>query len=71
MTQQNSSKSKYDSVEQLKKLFSHGYVVNRSSYPSTRDETSSIMIDFIQSKHREDCLISSLSGKKEKGEIVE
>jgi hypothetical protein len=40
-------------------------------YPPTRDGTSSIMIDFIQSKHREDCLLSSLSGKKEKGEIVE
>ena len=70
MMQQNSSKSKH-SVEQLKKLFSHGYEVNRISYPPTRDGTSSIMIDFIQSKHREDCLLSSLSGKKEKGEIVE
>ena len=84
--QQNSSKSKYDSVEQLKKLFSHGYVVNRISYPSTSDGTSSIMIDLIQPKYREECLLtvfgeeaaalsgfvkSSLSDKKEKGEIVE
>ena len=84
--QQNSSKSKYDSVEQLKKLFSHGYVVNRISYPPTSDGTSSIMIDLIQPKYREECLLtvfgeeaialsgfvkSSLSDKKEKGEIVE
>ena len=83
--QQNSSKSKYDSIEQLKKLFSHGYVVNRISYPSTSDGTSSIMIDLIQPKYREECLLtvfgeaialsgfvkSSLSDKKEKGEIVE
>jgi hypothetical protein len=27
--QQNFSKSKYDSIEQLKKLVRHGYVVNR------------------------------------------
>jgi hypothetical protein len=84
--QQNSSKSKYDSVEQLKKLFSHGYVVNRISYPPTSDRTCSIMIDLIQPKYREECLLtvfgeeavalsrfvkSSLSDKNEKGEIVE
>jgi hypothetical protein len=84
--QHNSSKSKYDSVEQLKKLFSRGYVVNRISYPPTSDGTSSIMIDLIQPKYREECLLtvfgkeavalsgfvkSLLSNKKEKGEIVE
>ncbi len=83
--QQNSSKSKYDSIEQLKKLFIHGYVVNRISYPPTSDETSSIMIDLIQPKYREECLLtvfgeeavalsgfvkSSLLGKNEKGKIV-
>jgi hypothetical protein len=31
--QHNSSKPKFDSIEQLKKLFRHGYVVNRISYP--------------------------------------
>jgi hypothetical protein len=84
--QQNSSKSKYDSIEQLKKLFSQGYVVNRISYPPTSDGTSSIMIDLTQPEHGEECLLavfgeeavelsefvkSSLSNKKEKGEIVE
>jgi hypothetical protein len=84
--QQNSSKSKYNSIVQLKKLLRHGYVVNRISYPPTSDGTSSIMIDFIQSKYREECLLtvfgeeavalsrfvkSSLLGKNEKGEIVE
>jgi hypothetical protein len=54
----NSSKSKYDSIEQLKKLFNHGYVVNHISYPPTSDGTSSIMIDLIQSKYREECLLT-------------
>jgi hypothetical protein len=54
----NSSKSKYDSIEQLKKLFNHGYVVNHISYPPTSDGTSSIMIDRIQSKYREECLLT-------------
>jgi hypothetical protein len=84
--QQNSYKPKFDSIEQLKKLFRHGYVVNRISYPPTSDGMSSIMIDLIQPKYREECLLtvfgeeavalsgfvkSSLSDKKEKGEIVE
>jgi hypothetical protein len=54
----NSSKSKYDSIEQLKKLFNHGYVVNHISYPPTSDGTSSIMINLIQSKYREECLLT-------------
>jgi hypothetical protein len=84
--QQNSSKSKYDSIEQLKKLFGQGYVVNRISYPPTSDGTSSIMIDLTQPESSEECLLavfgeeavelsrfvkSSLLGKDEKGEIVE
>jgi hypothetical protein len=84
--QQNSSKPKYDSIEQLKKLLRHRYAVNRISYPPTSDGTSSIMIDLIQSKYREECLLtvfgeeavalsgfvkSLLLGRKEKGEIVE
>jgi hypothetical protein len=84
--QENSSKSTYDSVEQLKKLLSHGYVVNRISYPPTSDGTSSIMIDLIQPQYHEECLLtvfgkeavalsgfvkSLLSDKKKKGEIVE
>jgi hypothetical protein len=120
--QQNSSKSKYDSIEQLKKLFKHGYVINHISHPPTSDlfkhgyvinhishpptsdlfkhgyvinhishpptsdATSSIMINFIQPKYREECLLivfgeetvalsgfvkSSLLGKNEKGEILE
>jgi hypothetical protein len=81
--QQNYSNSKYDSIEQLKKLLRHGYVVNHISYPPTSDGTSSIMIDLTQSKYREECLLTvfgeeavALSGfvkssLKEKGEIVE
>ena len=84
--QQNSPKSKYDSIEQLKKLFGQRYVVSRISYPPTSDGTSSIMIDLTQPEHSEECLLavfgeeavvlseyvkSSLSNKKEKGEIVE
>ncbi|MDQ3839073.1 MAG: hypothetical protein M3297_07380 [Thermoproteota archaeon] len=79
--QQNSSKSKYDSIEQLKMLFSQGYIVNRISYPPTSDRTLSIMIDLLQPKYNEECLLtvfgeeavalsgfvkSSLSDKKEK-----
>jgi hypothetical protein len=74
--QQNSSKSKYDSIEQLKKLFKHGYVINHISHPPTSDlfkhgyvinhishpptsdATSSIMIDLIQPKYREECLLT-------------
>jgi hypothetical protein len=56
--QENSSKSAYDSVEQLKKLLSHGYVVNRISYPPTSDESSSIMIDLIQPQYHEECLLT-------------
>jgi hypothetical protein len=56
--QQNSSKSKYESVEQLKKLFSEGHVVNRISYPPTSDGVPSIMIDLIQPNYREECLLT-------------
>jgi hypothetical protein len=56
--QQNSSKSKYDSIKQLKKLFSQGYVVNRISYPPTSDGTSSIMIDLTQPEYCEECLLA-------------
>jgi hypothetical protein len=61
-------------------------VVNHISYPPTSDGTSSIMIDLIQPKYHEECLLtvfgveavalsgfvkSSLLDKEEKGEIVE
>lgn len=50
-------KSKYDSVEQLKKLFSHGNVVNRISL-SSHKRWNSIMIELIQPKYREECLLT-------------
>jgi hypothetical protein len=60
--QQNSSKSKYDSVEQLKKLFSHGNVVNRISL-SSHKRWNSIMIELIQPKYREECLLTVFGEK--------
>lgn len=84
--QQDSSKSRYESIEQLKKLFSEGYVINRVSYPPTSDGAYSIMIDLIQPNCLEECLLtvfgeeavalselvkSSLSDDKRKREIVE
>ncbi|HZA69488.1 MAG TPA: hypothetical protein VE548_07285 [Nitrososphaeraceae archaeon] len=52
------SKSKYDSIEQLKKLFKQGYVINHISHSPTSDATSSIMIDLIQPKYCEECLLT-------------
>ena len=84
--QQDSSKSRYQSIEQLKKLFSEGYVINRVSYPPTSDGAYSIMIDLMPPNGFEECLLtvfgeeavvlsefvkSSLSNDKRKREIVE
>ena len=56
--QQDSSKSRYQSIEQLKKLFSEGYVINRVSYPPTSDGAYSIMIDLTQPNGLEECLLT-------------
>jgi hypothetical protein len=56
--QQDSSKSRYQSIEQLKKLFSEGYVINRVSYPPTSDGAYSIMIDLMQPNGLEECLLT-------------
>ena len=83
--QQDSSGSGYGSVEQLKKLFSEGYTVRRISYPPTSDGVLSIMIDLLQQKRHEECLLTvfgnealvlselvkSSSNENQKGEIVE
>lgn len=84
--QQNSSKSRYESIQQLKKLFSEGYRINRVTYPPTSDGAYSIMIDLMQPICLEECLVtvfgeeavalsefvkSSLSDDKRKREIVE
>lgn len=55
---QDSSKSRYQSIEQLKKLFSEGYVINRVSYPPTSDGAYSIMIDLMQPNGLEECLLT-------------
>ena len=56
--QQDSSKSRYQTIEQLKKLFSEGYVINRVSYPPTSDGAYSIMIDLMQENCLEECLLT-------------
>ena len=56
--QQDSSKSRYQSIEKLKKLFSEGYVINRVSYPPTSDGAYSIMIDLMQPNGLEECLLT-------------
>jgi hypothetical protein len=80
--QQNSG-SGYESVEQLKKLFSEGYSVRRISYPPTSDGVLSIMIDLLRPNRLEECLLTvfgdealilsefvkSSSKEKQKGEI--
>jgi hypothetical protein len=82
---QNSSGSRYESVEQLKKLFSEGYSVKRISYPPTSDGVLSIMIDLLRPDRLEECLltvfgdealiisefIKSSSKEEQKGKIVE
>jgi hypothetical protein len=82
--QQNSG-SGYESVEQLKKLFSEGYSVRRISYPPTSDGVLSIMIDLLRPNRLEECLLTvfgdealilsefvkSSSKEKQKGEIDE
>jgi hypothetical protein len=82
--QQNSG-SDYESVEQLKKLFSEGYSVRRISYPPTSDGVLSIMIDLLRPNRLEECLLTvfgdealvlsefvkSSSKEKQKGEIDE
>jgi hypothetical protein len=83
--QQNSSNPRYQSIEQLEKLFSEGYVINRVSYPPTSDGSASIMVDLVQSSRHEECLLtvfgeeavklskhlkSSISAEQ-KGDIVE
>lgn len=82
--QQNSG-SGYESVEQLKKLFSEGYSVRRISYPPTSDGVLSIMIDLLRPNRLEECLLTvfgdealvlsefvkSSSKEKQKGEIEE
>lgn len=81
---QNSG-SGYESVEQLKKLFSEGYSVRRISYPPTSDGVLSIMIDLLRPNRLEECLLTvfgdealvlsefvkSSSKEKQKGEIDE
>jgi hypothetical protein len=54
---QNSG-SGYESVEQLKKLFSEGYSVRRISYPPTSDGVLSIMIDLLRPNRLEECLLT-------------
>jgi hypothetical protein len=56
--QQNSSNPRYQSIEQLEKLFSEGYVINRVSYPPTSDGSASIMVDLVQSSRHEECLLT-------------
>lgn len=82
--QQNSG-SGYESVEQLKKLFSEGYSVRRVSYPPTSDGVLSIMVDLLRPSRLEECLLTvfgdealvlsefvkSSSKEKQKGEIDE
>lgn len=82
--QQNSGPG-YESVEQLKKLFSEGYSVRRISYPPTSDGVLSIMIDLLRPNRLEECLLTvfgdealvlsefvkSSSKEKQKGEIDE
>jgi hypothetical protein len=82
--QQNSGAG-YESVEQLKKLFSEGYSVRRISYPPTSDGVLSIMIDLLRPNRLEECLLTvfgnealvlsefvkSSSKEKQKGEIDE
>ena len=82
--QPDSSEPGYESVEQLKKLFSEGYSVRRISYPPTSDGVLSIMINLLR-PNQEECLLTvfgdealvlsefvkSSSKEKQKGEIVE
>lgn len=82
---QKNSGSGYESVEQLKKLFSEGYSVRRISYPPTSDGVLSIMIDLLRPNRLEECLLTvfgdealvlsefvkSSSKEKQKGEIDE
>lgn len=82
---QQDSGSGYESVEQLKKLFSEGYSVRRISYPPTSDGVLSIMIDLLRPNRLEECLLTvfgdealvlsefvkSSSKEKQKGEIDE
>ena len=56
--QQNSSNPRCQSIEQLEKLFSEGYVINRVSYPPTSDGSASIMVDLVQSSRHEECLLT-------------
>lgn len=55
---QQDSGSGYESVEQLKKLFSEGYSVRRISYPPTSDGVLSIMIDLLRPNRLEECLLT-------------
>ena len=83
--QSDSSEPGYESVEQLKKLFSEGYTVRRISYPPTSDGVLSIMINLLRPNHHDECLLTvfgeealilfefvkSSPKEKQKGEIVE
>jgi hypothetical protein len=83
--QQNSSNPRYQSIEQLEKLFSEGYVINRVSHPPTSDGSASIMVDLVQSSRHEECLLTvfgeeavklskhlkSSTSAGQKGDIVE
>jgi hypothetical protein len=83
--QADSSEPGYESVEQLKKLFSEGYTVRRISYPPTSDGVLSIMINLLRPNHHDECLLTvfgeealilsefvkSSPKEKQKGEIVE
>ena len=83
--QPDSSEPGYESVEQLKKLFSEGYTVRRISYPPTSDGVLSIMINLLRPNHHDECLLTvfgeealilskfvkSSPKEKQKGEIVE
>jgi hypothetical protein len=83
--QPDSSEPGYESVEQLKKLFSEGYTVRRISYPPTSDGVLSIMINLLRPNHHDECLLTvfgeealvlsefvkSSPKEKQKGKIVE
>ena len=82
--QPDSSEPGYESVEQLKKLFSEGYSVRRISYSPTSDGVLSIMINLLRPNHQEECLLTvfgdealvlsefvkSSSKEKQKGELA-
>ncbi|CAN5196756.1 hypothetical protein BH18THE2_BH18THE2_21510 [soil metagenome] len=55
---QHAPEPKYESIEQLNKLFKVGYVINRITYPITSDGVASIIIDIIEPNKEEECLLT-------------